>query len=175
VAEAVPLGAALGVERVEIVVRDAGGDRLDRMREFVAIEDCRRGEVEWHARHPSAWTLVIGDRHIKQAYFTGITSPVLISFAAAATRVGVSKFNLPSPSSGPHTQAAPGGAPGMLGRLRRVGNSVRSGFHGMASFLLLETRASVIFERRLAGDDIFAQAVWTIESTAAMIIRRSQH
>jgi hypothetical protein len=75
-------------------------------------------------------SLLAGQLAYRKTYLTGIASPVLISSFAARTRLAVNRFSLPSPSFGPHTQAALGGAPGIEGRYFRGGNVSRSGFHG---------------------------------------------
>lgn len=54
-----------------------------------------------------------------------------MSLAADAIRVGVSRFRRPRWSSGPQTQAAPSGAPSILGRSFREGRVLESGSNGM--------------------------------------------
>jgi hypothetical protein len=49
VAEAVPLCAALGVERVEVVVGEAGGQGFDRVVERLAAEAGDFGDVQGEA------------------------------------------------------------------------------------------------------------------------------
>ena len=87
-------------------------------------------------------------REVGLTYFTCTISPVLISFAAAATRVGVNKFNRPIKSSLPQTQAASSGAPSIAGNSFRVGNLVEFGSHGIVVAVLFPVRKSLTCVRR---------------------------
>jgi hypothetical protein len=125
VAETVPLGAALGVEVVEVVVGDVFAYRFDFVLECLSSEGWRVWFVEREtdnqseppclyllrqnslhasqktrlARHTprshNLLTLNRSKRCRRKSYFTEIISPVLISLLASSTLLGVKRFNLP--------------------------------------------------------------------------------
>jgi hypothetical protein len=97
-------------------------------------------------------------------YFTGTISPVLISFEASLTRVGVSKLTRPiylssiyvpehkfkklAESFSPQTQAASAGAPAMVGNSFLVGNVVHSGSHGIVVAVLFIMKNALVCVNR---------------------------
>lgn len=92
VSEAVPLCAALGVHGVEIIIGVAFGKGFDFMLEDFTSECWLVGYVEGEAVADLAPSPACGT---SPTYFTGTISPLLISLAAAATRVGVRRLRRP--------------------------------------------------------------------------------
>lgn len=98
VPESVPLGAALRVEVVEIVVGEVRGERLDVVLEGFAAECGCTGYVEGEAGCDEAGQVRgIGEGLDRfPSHLTDTISPLCISFAAAATRFGVRRLSRPS-------------------------------------------------------------------------------
>lgn len=98
-AEAIPLGATLSVERVAIVVGDILGDSLVAVLKGFAIERGLLGDIEgetvkllitnqrWMCRYVASVSTTYSNRTI---------SPVSISCTDALTRCGVKRFSLPN-------------------------------------------------------------------------------
>lgn len=94
VSESIPLRTALRVQRVDIVVHETGGDRLDGMLERLALEGRNGGDVQGKAEEMRSVCLgLIGRR---EAYLRLTISPSVMSLAAAATLAGVRRLSRPS-------------------------------------------------------------------------------
>lgn len=92
-AETIPLSARLSVQLVLVVIGNVLGQSFDLMLELLAIESGYLRSVQWQTvllRQIELPRIRCGSSH-----FTGTISPVLISFEAAETRLGVSRFSLP--------------------------------------------------------------------------------
>jgi hypothetical protein len=92
VPEPIPLRPALRVHRVQVIVCNALVQRLDLMFEGLTAKGGRRGDVEWEAARVSISRIM---KTVVMTDFTGTISPLCISFAAAATRVGVNRLRRP--------------------------------------------------------------------------------
>jgi hypothetical protein len=92
VSKAIPLCARLSVQVVHIIVTKPFGYGLDLVRENLTTERRHIGDIERQAapRLAEAYHVYQGDTD-----FTFTISPVLISRAAAATRVGVRRLRRP--------------------------------------------------------------------------------
>lgn len=97
VSEAIPLGSGLRVHGVQVIICNPFVESFDLVLEYFATE-CW---LTWHVEGKTEADMlapafqVISDGIVHITYFTFTISPLLISRAAAATRVGVSRFKRP--------------------------------------------------------------------------------
>jgi len=93
VAKSVPLGPALRIHIVQIVVRKIFGKSLDLVTEYLAAESRLLGDI----KRKAVDDVIIGCQSRDVIEYSKFTiSPVWISSAAAATRRGVRRFRRPS-------------------------------------------------------------------------------
>lgn len=99
-AEAIPLGATLSVERVAIVVGNILGDCLVAMLKGFAAERGLLGDIERETGTQlitnQLWMMCRDVVSVSPTYSNRTISPVSISCADALTRCGVKRFSLPS-------------------------------------------------------------------------------
>lgn len=93
--ETIPLGSALGVQLIFIVIGNAFRQWLDGMFEFLPTETWLFGNVQWETVYLAVSMGCYMVREGGRAYSNGTISPVLISADAALTLCGVKRFNLP--------------------------------------------------------------------------------
>lgn len=92
VSKTVPLGTGLCVHVVNIIVSKSFRQGLNLMLEGLAAK-CRH--VRHVERQAASRLARAHEMHQGDTHFTGTISPLLISFAAAATRVGVKRLRRP--------------------------------------------------------------------------------
>jgi len=92
VSEAIPLRARLSVHMIHIVVGNAFSQRLNLMLKNLTTKCRNIRHVERQATSQSAMTY---QKDHEDTDLTGTISPVRISLAAAATRVGVRRLRRP--------------------------------------------------------------------------------
>ncbi len=98
-AEAIPLGATLSVERVAVVVGDILGDSLVAMLKGFAAKRGLLGDIERETGKLLITNQLRMCRYVvsvSPTYSNRTISPVSISCADALTRCGVRRFSLPN-------------------------------------------------------------------------------